>query len=66
MTGRGVDQIMRHPSNPLLHERVAKSALRYVELAKKKSGPIPRGVAPDYIWVTSWRNWIAFAPTRAS
>ena len=50
MTGRGVDQIMRHPSNPLLHERVAKSALRYVELAKKKSGPIPRGVAPDYIW----------------
>jgi poly-gamma-glutamate capsule biosynthesis protein CapA/YwtB (metallophosphatase superfamily) len=50
MIGRGIDQIMRHPGDPTLHERWARSALRYVELAEEKSGPMPRGVDAAYIW----------------
>lgn len=50
MIGRGIDQIMRHPGDPSLHERWARSALQYVELAEDKSGPLPRGVEPAYIW----------------
>lgn len=50
MTGRGIDQILQHPGDPTLYEAWAKSALRYVELAEERSGPIPRGVAPEYVW----------------
>lgn len=50
MTGRGVDQILAHPGGPRLHERYVKSALDYVALAEKVSGPIPRKASPDYIW----------------
>ena len=50
MCGRGIDQIMRRPGDPAIYERWAKSAGAYVDLAEQRSGPIPRGVAPDYIW----------------
>ncbi|MDH3294005.1 MAG: CapA family protein [Acidimicrobiia bacterium] len=50
MCGRGVDQILRHPGNPTIHERWAKSSLAYVELAERHSGPLPRAVDPTYIW----------------
>lgn len=50
MIGRGIDQIMRQPGDPTLHESWARSALRYVELAEAKSGPLPRGVEAGYIW----------------
>ena len=50
MTGRGIDQIMRQPSDPLLYERAAKSAKEYIALAEKASGPIPRNVDPAYVW----------------
>lgn len=50
MTGRGVDQILRHPSDPVLYESWARSALSYVELAERRNGPIPRSVNGDYIW----------------
>jgi poly-gamma-glutamate synthesis protein (capsule biosynthesis protein) len=50
MTGRGIDQIMRHPSDPVIHERWAQSAVDYVELAEQRNGPIPRGVDPEYVW----------------
>lgn len=50
MSGRGVDQILQHPGDPRIHERGTKSALRYVELAEQRSGPIPRGVEPAYVW----------------
>lgn len=50
MTGRGIDQILRHPGDPVLYERTAKSALTYLELAEQASGPIPRMVEPGYIW----------------
>ena len=50
MTGRGIDQILPHPSDPALHEDYVQSALGYVALAESKHGTIPRGVAPEYIW----------------
>jgi len=48
MTGRGVDQILPHPGDPVLHERYVHDARRYVELAEAANGPIPRPV--DFAW----------------
>ena len=50
MTGRGVDQILRFPSLPELHEPVVRDARPYVHLAEQVNGPIPRGVDNAYIW----------------
>jgi poly-gamma-glutamate synthesis protein (capsule biosynthesis protein) len=50
MTGRGIDQILLHPSPPELYEHYATSALDYVALAERASGPLPRRVEPAYIW----------------
>lgn len=50
MTGRGIDQIQRSPGKPLLHESYIHSALDYVALAEHRSGPIPRGAPPSYVW----------------
>ncbi|MDJ0950296.1 MAG: CapA family protein [Alphaproteobacteria bacterium] len=50
MTGRGVDQVLPHPSPPRLYEGYATSALDYVDLAERANGPIPKPVAFDYVW----------------
>jgi len=50
MTGRGIDQVLPHPSNPVLHEDYAQSAIDYVRLAEAANGPIPRRVGPSYVW----------------
>ncbi|HYA73971.1 MAG TPA: CapA family protein [Roseiarcus sp.] len=50
MTGRGVDQIMAHPSDPVLYEGGLASALDYVRLAEAANGPIARRAPPAYIW----------------
>ena len=50
MLGRGVDQILRHSVDPVLYESYVRSAEGYVELAERASGPIPRHVAPEYVW----------------
>ncbi len=50
MTGRGIDQVLPHPSAPQLHESYMKSALGYVELAENVSGPIPKPVGFSYVW----------------
>jgi poly-gamma-glutamate synthesis protein (capsule biosynthesis protein) len=50
MTGRGIDQVLPHPSHPLLHEGFMSSALHYVELAERTAGPIPRPVDFAYVW----------------
>jgi poly-gamma-glutamate capsule biosynthesis protein CapA/YwtB (metallophosphatase superfamily) len=50
MTGRGVDQILVHPSVPEIFEPCVRDAREYVELAELASGPIPLPVAPEYIW----------------
>ena len=50
MTGRGIDQILARPSKPHLHEQYVRSALDYVNIAERASGPIARPAKPDYIW----------------
>jgi len=50
MTGRAVDQILPHPSDPQLHEPYVSDAREYLGLAESASGPIPNPVAFDYIW----------------
>jgi poly-gamma-glutamate capsule biosynthesis protein CapA/YwtB (metallophosphatase superfamily) len=50
MTGRGIDQILPYPSDPILFEPFMKSALGYVELAEKLNGPLRRPADFSYIW----------------
>ena len=50
MLGRGVDQILSHPGNPELREPVVRDARRYVELAERTNGPIPRPVDWGWPW----------------
>ncbi len=50
MIGRGIDQILRHPADPVISEPYVKSATGYVTLAERASGPIPRGVEDQYVW----------------
>lgn len=50
MTGRGIDQILPHPSDDRLHEDYVKSALEYVHLAERAHGAVHKPVAFGYIW----------------
>ena len=50
MTGRAIDQVLPHPSNPRLQEPFMKSALGYLRLAERAAGPILRPVDFSYIW----------------
>jgi poly-gamma-glutamate capsule biosynthesis protein CapA/YwtB (metallophosphatase superfamily) len=50
MTGRGIDQILSHPSDPMIYEGYLKDARGYVEIAEKINGLILRPVVPSYIW----------------
>lgn len=57
MTGRGIDQVLPHPCDPVLHEDYAASALGYVRLAEQRNGPIPRPAEPGYIWGAALDEW---------
>lgn len=50
MTGRGIDQVLPHPSDPVLYEPYLESAAGYVEIAEEANGPIPKPVDFSYIW----------------
>src|SRR6266481_7142866 len=50
MTGRGIDQALPHPTNPVLYEPHVRDAREYVHLAEKAHAPIPRPLSFDYIW----------------
>jgi poly-gamma-glutamate synthesis protein (capsule biosynthesis protein) len=62
MTGRGIDQILLHPGDPVIHESYMKSALGYVRLAEKVNGNIKYPVDPFYIWGKSINYWEKFKP----
>jgi poly-gamma-glutamate capsule biosynthesis protein CapA/YwtB (metallophosphatase superfamily) len=62
MTGRGVDQILPHPSAPEIFEPCIRDAREYVALAEQVSGPIPRAVAPEYIWGDALEELARAAP----
>jgi poly-gamma-glutamate synthesis protein (capsule biosynthesis protein) len=50
MPGRGIDQLLRHPSPPELREPYIEDARDYVALAEARHGPIARPVGPEYPW----------------
>ncbi|SRX93029.1 hypothetical protein MSP7336_01259 [Mycobacterium shimoidei] len=50
MLGRGVDQILPHPGEPVLHEPYMRDARGYVRLAEYANGTIPRPVDWDWPW----------------
>jgi poly-gamma-glutamate synthesis protein (capsule biosynthesis protein) len=50
MTGRGIDQVLKHPGDPRLYEPYVKSAREYVALAEHANGPLPKAVDDAYIW----------------
>jgi poly-gamma-glutamate synthesis protein (capsule biosynthesis protein) len=62
MTGRGVDQVLPHPSNPRIHERNMKNAGGYLEIAEKMNGPIKKPVDFSYIWGDALEELKRLAP----
>lgn len=50
MTGRGIDQVLPLPCDPVLYEHYVQSARDYVRLAERAHGPIDAPVEPGYIW----------------
>jgi poly-gamma-glutamate synthesis protein (capsule biosynthesis protein) len=50
MTGRGVDQVLPHPADPVLYEPYIRDAREYVRLAERVNGPIARPVELGYPW----------------
>jgi poly-gamma-glutamate capsule biosynthesis protein CapA/YwtB (metallophosphatase superfamily) len=50
MLGRGIDQILPHPSVPTLFEEYAKSAHDYVRMAQTRNGAIGQPVSFHYVW----------------
>ncbi len=62
MTGRGIDQVLPHPSDPTLHEPQVNSALGYVRLAEQANGPIPRPAVFSYIWGEALEELERFRP----
>jgi poly-gamma-glutamate capsule biosynthesis protein CapA/YwtB (metallophosphatase superfamily) len=64
MTGRGIDQILPHPSKPRIYEPAVSSALGYVGLAERANGPIPYPVDFSYVWGDALAELRARAPDR--
>ncbi len=62
MTGRGIDQVLPHPSSPRLHEPYVQSALEYVDLAESANGRILKPVGFSYVWGDAAEELIRVAP----
>lgn len=62
MTGRGIDQVLPRPCDPVLYEDYVKDARDYVEIAEEVNGPIPRPADFAYIWGDSLAELSRFRP----
>jgi poly-gamma-glutamate capsule biosynthesis protein CapA/YwtB (metallophosphatase superfamily) len=62
MTGRGVDQILPHPSAPEIFEHWVTDARGYVTLAEAENGPVPRSAPLDYPWGEALEVFASLAP----
>lgn len=62
MTGRGIDQILPEPNDPVIHESYMRSAMGYVTLAEKAHGKINYPVDFKYIWGDAFEFWERFNP----
>jgi poly-gamma-glutamate synthesis protein (capsule biosynthesis protein) len=50
MTGRGIDQVLPHPSNPRIYEPYVSDASEYVRIAEKAFGPIQKPLGFTSVW----------------
>jgi poly-gamma-glutamate synthesis protein (capsule biosynthesis protein) len=57
MIGRGIDQVLAHPCDPVLYESHIHSAMDYVRLAEEANGSIPRHADPSYVWGAALEQW---------
>ncbi len=62
MTGRGIDQVLPHPGDPLIHEPYMKSAAGYIKIAEEVNGPIQQPVSFSYIWEDALEELDRIAP----
>ena len=62
MTGRGIDQILPHPSEPFIPEFYLNDAREYVKLAEQANGSILAPVSFSYIWGDALEEWERKAP----
>jgi poly-gamma-glutamate synthesis protein (capsule biosynthesis protein) len=62
MTGRGVDQILSHPSGHQIFEPYVQDAREYVALAEAHNGPITRPVTGAYLWGDALSELARVAP----
>jgi poly-gamma-glutamate synthesis protein (capsule biosynthesis protein) len=65
MTGRGIDQVLPHPGDPVLYEPFVKSAEDYVRLAEGRNGPIARPIDFADVWGDAPRVLRAFRPAAS-
>jgi poly-gamma-glutamate synthesis protein (capsule biosynthesis protein) len=63
MTGRGVDQVLASPLDPVLHEQYVDDARAYVRLAEMASGPIPHPVGPTWPWGVALQHMDRLGPS---
>jgi poly-gamma-glutamate capsule biosynthesis protein CapA/YwtB (metallophosphatase superfamily) len=50
MTGRGIDQVLPYPGDPILYEPYIKDARGYADIAERTNGLIQKPVTFDYVW----------------
>jgi len=62
MTGRGIDQILPHPSAPRIFEPYLTDACGYLKLAEQHAGEIPAPASFGYIWGEALGIWREMAP----
>jgi poly-gamma-glutamate capsule biosynthesis protein CapA/YwtB (metallophosphatase superfamily) len=61
MTGRGIDQVLPHPSLPRIHEPYVTDAREYVELAEKMFGPVRKPLG----FIAAWGDALTELKQRA-
>jgi poly-gamma-glutamate synthesis protein (capsule biosynthesis protein) len=62
MTGRGIDQALHHPCDPVLFEPHVRDARRYLELAERANGSIPKPIDDAYVWGDALEEWDRVSP----
>lgn len=62
MLGRGIDQMLPHPVDPVLYEPYVKDARDYVRLAEEAHGPVPRPVSFARVWGAALEEFRRFSP----
>ncbi len=62
MIGRGVDQVLPYPSDPLIYEPCMVDAREYIGLAERKNGAIQKPVDFAYIWGVALEEMARISP----